>query len=323
MHHAGKHLWRGKRVFAIDGSKINLPRSFVAKKYKRPGKRAFYPQGMASFLYNVVARIPVTSTFARHSNERQSAKELLKSLKPKDLVLYDRGYLSAELLALHSRLNIDAVFRAQSNSFKKIREFWKSGARETVIWIECEKRWVQLRLIRFKVKGSEIVLATTLCDKNNFPTRAIAKLYHERWNIEESYKTFKRTLEVEQWHSHSCVGAKQEFFAKLIALFFVRLFELHGRKTNRSKKIRTKPSERVCIKAVQQIFLTAENSRSLQLSNIKKWYQITLRQCTQTKLGRSFARISRRPENKFRQERKKRAKLSKIQLIQAKQQTLP
>ena len=43
-------LWRGHRVFAVDGSKLNLPRPLLRDGYRLPSETAHYPQGLLSCL---------------------------------------------------------------------------------------------------------------------------------------------------------------------------------------------------------------------------------------------------------------------------------
>ena len=49
--------WRGHRLFAIDGSKLNLPRPLLACEYRTPSHKAHDPQGLLSCLYQLPARI--------------------------------------------------------------------------------------------------------------------------------------------------------------------------------------------------------------------------------------------------------------------------
>jgi len=41
-----KKLWHGYRLFAIDGTKLNLPRELIEQGYKTPGEHSHYPQGL-------------------------------------------------------------------------------------------------------------------------------------------------------------------------------------------------------------------------------------------------------------------------------------
>ena len=50
---SGTYRWRGHRLFAVDGTKINLPRSLVSDGYSAPNQEAHYPQGLVSCLYEI------------------------------------------------------------------------------------------------------------------------------------------------------------------------------------------------------------------------------------------------------------------------------
>ena len=54
--------WNGHRTFAVDGSKINLPRPLAEAGYPLPGGGAHYPQGLLSCLYRLDSRMPADFT---------------------------------------------------------------------------------------------------------------------------------------------------------------------------------------------------------------------------------------------------------------------
>ena len=70
--------WKGRRIFAVDGSKINLPRPLADLGYRPPCEGAHYPQGLVSCLYDTGARIPVDFDLFRHGNERVAARTHLE-----------------------------------------------------------------------------------------------------------------------------------------------------------------------------------------------------------------------------------------------------
>ena len=49
-------LWKGHRLFAVDGSKLNLPRPLIKVGYRLPSDNAHYPQGLLSCLYRLRSR---------------------------------------------------------------------------------------------------------------------------------------------------------------------------------------------------------------------------------------------------------------------------
>ena len=59
LKRAESSQWKGHRVFAVDGSKINLPRPLLRAGYPLPQERAHYPQGLLSCLYELAPKLPI------------------------------------------------------------------------------------------------------------------------------------------------------------------------------------------------------------------------------------------------------------------------
>ncbi len=109
--------WRGHRVFAVDGSKLNLPRALRACGYSLPSDNAHYPQGLLSCLYHLTSQLPWDFDLVAHGNERRCAMQHLTVLAPNDVVVYDRGYFSYVLLHQHAQTGIHAICRLQDSGF--------------------------------------------------------------------------------------------------------------------------------------------------------------------------------------------------------------
>ena len=77
--------WKDHRTFAIDGTKMNLP---------RPLANAHYPQGLVSCLYRIETKTPVDFSLSANADERAAARAHLDALSPGDVVVVDRGYFS-------------------------------------------------------------------------------------------------------------------------------------------------------------------------------------------------------------------------------------
>jgi hypothetical protein len=110
------HRWKQHRIFAVDGSKINLPRQLLAHSYETPSKGTYYPQGLVSCLYQLKSKVPMDFELVSHSNERRLALNHLKVLKKDDVVVYDRGYFSYFMLYSHYKYGIHAIFRLKNLS---------------------------------------------------------------------------------------------------------------------------------------------------------------------------------------------------------------
>ena len=105
------YRWLGHRLFAVDGSKINLPRKLISYGYKLPSENANYPQGLLSSLYQLKSQIPFDFDLVNHGNERLCAQNHLQTLEQNDVVVYDRGYFSYVMLHQHYKSGIHAIRR--------------------------------------------------------------------------------------------------------------------------------------------------------------------------------------------------------------------
>jgi len=232
--------WRGHRLFAVDGSKINLPRNLVNCGYLTPNQSTHYPQGLVSCLYEIRSRLPIDFDLVSHANERKCAHEHLRALETNDVVVYDRGYYSYEMLLRHSRTGIHAVFRLQENSNSVVREFFDGKDLDRIVTISPSSRALadvrgkhpdldvvplKMRLLKYEVSGSTFCLGTTLVEPHQqYPLQDFMDVYHSRWGVEELYKVSKCSVDIEDFHAKTERGVKQELFAHFVLITMTRLF---------------------------------------------------------------------------------------------------
>jgi len=239
-HEASSYTWRGHRLFAVDGSKITLPRELISCGYSLPSKLTHYPQGLLSCLYEIRSRLPYDFDLVAHGDERKCARKHLAALKQNDVVVYDRGYFSYDMLHRHSQSGIHAIFRLPQHSYAEIQEFSASGQTDRVVEIfpspnaqagigkkfpDLEIIPLKMRLIKYEVSGSTFCLGTTLVDPHQrYPLKDFMEVYHSRWGVEELYKISKRHFIIEDFHAKSERGVKQELFAHFVLITMNRLF---------------------------------------------------------------------------------------------------
>jgi len=233
------HRWQDHHWYAIDGSKLNLPRRLQHAGYPTPNSQAHYPQGLLSCLYQLRSKVPVDFELAAHHHERKLALQHLKVLGPGDVVVYDRGDYSYELLHEHWRRQIDVIFRMPYHSFKLIDQFMRSEQVEQTVAVTPRAEAVaqirrrhpaargpplSLRLVKYYIGGKSYTLATTLHDAQRFSSRRLARVYHSRWGVEELYKTAKQHLSLKSFHGQSERHVKQELYAHFVLITWMRLF---------------------------------------------------------------------------------------------------
>lgn len=238
------YKWFGHRLFAVDGSKINLPRKLVNYDFKLPSDTAHYPQGLLSCLYQLKSKLPFDFDLVSHANERVCAKQHLEVLKPDDIVVYDRGYFSYVMLHQHNKSGVHAIFRLQERSFTVIQEFFTSTDIDKLVTIfpssttksEIRMKYpdldiipLRMRLIKYKIGNTTYCLGTTLVEEQQlYRVKDFMDVYHSRWGVEELYKVSKNIFVIEDFHAKTERGVKQELFAHFVLITMNRLFANHS-----------------------------------------------------------------------------------------------
>ena len=230
-------LWRGHRLFGVDGCKINLPRELIEAGYSTPKENSHYPQGLLSCCYQLKTKIPYDFELVSHGNERQCALAHLQALQSGDVCVYDRGYFSYALLSQHIQAGVHPVFRMKKLSGKEIDAFLDSDKTDKIITLmpgkarqkEILKSYPQMvfvplkiRLIKYVIDGTCYCIGTTLMDEQ-YTIEVLKEVYHDRWGIEELYKVSKTMVEVNDFHGRSERAVKQELYAHFVLITMSRL----------------------------------------------------------------------------------------------------
>jgi hypothetical protein len=215
--YSDRHLWCGHRVYAVDGSKLNLPHELKRSKYKATHKRCHYPQGMLCVIMRLKTRTPIFFELFKKSSELRFLKTCLNRISSGSVVVYDRAYFCFETLLRHKEHGIKGVFRLKTGgTLREVTEFIASGKKDVIRRINRKDQIITVRLVHYSVKGKPYYLATTLLNRERYSIRALAELYHSRWGIEEAFKFIKQELKVEEFHAKSPKGVKQEIAISLL-----------------------------------------------------------------------------------------------------------
>ncbi len=320
LEHAGEGPgWKGHRILAIDGTRMNLPRPLVGEGYATPNGGAHHPQGLVSCLYRTGDGVPITFSLSSHGCERTAARGHFDHLRKGDVVIMDRGYFSFDLLYdLHWR-GVHPVFRLQVNSGTVFEEFMNGDQAETVVRatfgkdaaLKPRKRWpgrrldpIPLRLVRITPGKEDIILATTLVDQATYAAGDIGNLYHQRWAIEELYKVSKVTIGVDAFHGRNEWNVRQELHAHFNLIAMTRLFTMSGNGLLAARREGGK--ERQAVNFNHALALVAANIKELLLASrnlvnrtVARMAQEIFRIRIRERPDRSYPRVSRQPGNKW------------------------
>lgn len=239
---------KGYIVMAIDGMKIEVPDSeelreaygvSVGQEGQRTSARA-----LTSCIYDVVNNWVIDAQIDKYkASERELAKKHIEEMYnilheeidvSKIIIIFDRGYVSLEMINFLEELGIKYLFRMDKKKYAK-----EVGAMKTVdeeINIEItEKRLRDIkdievqeqlkkkgnivsRVVKYELETKEIEILITNIAKEEFTTEEIGKMYFRRWNIELAYNIAKNKLEIQNFSGHSQIVVEQEFYAQMLMM---------------------------------------------------------------------------------------------------------
>ena len=217
--------WRGHRVLAIDGSKVNVQRSDELRRHFGVPAGGHCPQILVSTLINVTSEVPCDVVVAPHaSSERELFMQHLDRLGPSDVLLLDRGYPSFEILQTLKERDIDFVIRVpKAHTFGAVDTFLASGGTDYRLLIEPPAGGkpgsmpIEVRAVRTSSPDEETIVILTSLRRCNITTEQVLELYRMRWRIEETYKAIKsRYLDQHQLHAKNRHGVVQEVLALIL-----------------------------------------------------------------------------------------------------------
>jgi Transposase DDE domain len=229
--------WFGYSIFAIDSSKIDLPKELEGE-LEEDGPQDFdsmndcdsyYPKGMYTVVYDLQRAMIYDSVFSQHADERLNACLLLDGLPNMSLLIADQGFPSFELLYQAQKKKIKVLFRIpKTQAPEELLEFAESDSRDEIIHITpsipSERKSLkqglcptplEVRAVKYEVGTTDFLVITTLLDEEISSTD-IANLYHARWDIEEAFKLTKCGLKLENFKSKHIDGVLQELWASQV-----------------------------------------------------------------------------------------------------------
>lgn len=221
-----RKLWNGYHLFAIDGSKIELPNSksnfeFFGEMFGYPDPNRRFTMGLGSIVYDVLDDYIVHASFQRYlASERSAALEHLHNLEDLNIyqnsvVIFDRGYYSEDMFRYcveHQHLCLMRL-KQNYNIAKKC-----SGDIITVLPGNGKDRTedTKIRVIEVILNdGTKEYLATNLFD-SHISQQMFRELYFYRWPVETKYKELKSRLAIEEFSGATTTSVLQEFYINVL-----------------------------------------------------------------------------------------------------------
>lgn len=224
--------WHGYRILAVDGSNLTLPNTKeLMKEFGSEQIHLKEPiiQGRISLLYDVLNGFVIDSILAPIAkSERVLALGHLDYAGKGDLIIYDRGYPSFDMIYEHKERNIDFLFRAKKNFNKHTEEFVESKPKTQLIELKPRPRTdyknknyscnesILVRMDKVKLPDGTIeVLISSLVNTDKYRNNIFKDLYFKRWKVETFYDELKNKLKLGSFSGNSKHVIYQDFYSTI------------------------------------------------------------------------------------------------------------
>ena len=230
------------RILAMDGSRLTLPFTKELEEIYGQTKNqtnTYIVQTKACVLYDLLNEICINGVLSSiDTDERTQAKQLLEHCQANDLIIYDRGYPSFELIYEHYQKNLHFLMRMPLDFSQVVKDFVASGKTSQIVEIKpgqkksfenkpyTKSSTLKIRLLRITLNGGGIeVLATSLLDSKHYGNEVFKELYFKRWKIETYYDELKNKLKIEEFCGYSNQSILQDFYSTLFVSNIQTLIE--------------------------------------------------------------------------------------------------
>lgn len=227
------------RLVAIDGSNFEVPdEEDNVKQFGYPGSRtghAGYPQAQCAVLVECATHAIISANIGPYrSSEWEICKALLPSLTTGMLCLADRGFNGYHHWREARQTGADLLWRCVENRQLPVTKMLADGSYLSVIYPSVTARRknegaIEVRVIEYELPQLEggptrYRLLTSLLDAIAAPALELAKLYHERWQVEAVFDELKTHLQQRRrvLRSKTAELVRQEFYGWVLTHYAVR-----------------------------------------------------------------------------------------------------
>lgn len=199
--------WFGPyRVMAIDGTCLDVPDERAnAQHFGYPGAS----RGSSAFPQLRMVAVAECGTHAicdaqvgpYSQGEQTLAAPLLQRLQPDQLLLADRGFYSCTLWRQASASGARLLWRVKSSLRLPVHELLADGSYTSEVFASTDRKrqhGLPVRVIEYTLNGvpgpSQTYRLITNVELKQGQAQQLAALYHERWEVENTFDEFKTHL---------------------------------------------------------------------------------------------------------------------------------
>jgi len=222
--------WHGRLVTAVDGTSLCCPDTAANLVVYRKGGSGHggtgYPMIRLLALAACGTRALLAATFGSTARgEPGYARQLLAALHRDMIVLADRNFAAAELIAAIAETGADLLIRVKAGRRLPVCRRCGDGSWISRIGpVEVRVICCQITLATAEGRRGEVYqLVTTVTDADCSATELVG-LYHQRWEIETAFLALKQTIgDGRVLRARTPTGLEQEIYALLVAYQALRI----------------------------------------------------------------------------------------------------
>lgn len=229
--------YNGYYLQGVDGSTLYLVNTdSIIEEFGTAGnKHSEVAMARCLFRYDLMNEIITDAQIAPIVvSEHPLSFESLKQVSENVISIYDRNFASIEFIYEHQRLSLKYVMRAKLSFNNQVKDFVRSGKRESIYeipinsnalkkmrarGIEPDCKTVKVRLIAIKLpSGEKEILMTNLMEEEGFTCEDLDLIYDSRWGVETYIDRIKNKMKVEIFAGQKAKSVYQEFAAAVFLL---------------------------------------------------------------------------------------------------------
>jgi Transposase DDE domain len=232
--------YNGWRLLAIDGSVQEVPNNKETREvygYVTNGEEEFkVARARSTWLHDLENDITITSKLGRYDDsERKMAKENIEKMLSlgisgtRDLILFDRGFPSADMIQFLIDKGIKFMMRVSTGFYKEVVN---TLTKDEIVHIEMTKQRcrelkkkglsfqegsvITIRVIKVELPSGEIEILITNLTQEELPYEESSALYFRRWGLEGRFNDLKHKFEIENFSGEKKISIGQDFYATML-----------------------------------------------------------------------------------------------------------
>jgi len=224
--------WHGWVVMAVDGSRIDTPRSRANESgLGRAGRAKTQPQWWLTWVVHLPSRLIWDWRVGPgQSSERSHCRQMMRDLPRATLLVADIGFGGFDFLSDLNHAGISFLIRCASNTtllvdttrqqVERVGQHW-----HVYLWPSKRRseRPLRLRLIVLKRSGRRVYLLTNVMESERLSRPLASQFYAARWGVEVGYRSLKQTLDRRKVLARTPEAGAMELAGGVLALALLML----------------------------------------------------------------------------------------------------